>query len=91
MRGGIDGGSVEVLLEHHGEYGDVVAWSMNEKGVQKMLYSSACATYGNVEKLPIIEELAVTKPINPCGNQSFTPSKCSGITRGRIPSFIRRF
>lgn len=39
---------------------------MHENGVQKMIYSSTCATYGNVEKLPITE-LTPTKPINPYG------------------------
>ena len=43
---------------------------MNEKGVQKMIYSSTCATYGNVEKLPITE-LTPTKPINPYGKSKF--------------------
>lgn len=39
---------------------------MQEKGVHKLLYSSTCAKYGNVEKLPITE-LTPTEPINPYG------------------------
>lgn len=39
---------------------------MSTSGVSKFVYSSTCATYGNVEKLPITE-LSPTKPINPYG------------------------
>ena len=39
---------------------------MHEVGVQNMIYSSTCATYGNVNKLPITE-LTPTQPINPYG------------------------
>ena len=39
---------------------------MQAKDVRKMIYSSTCATYGNVEKLPITESTP-TRPINPYG------------------------
>lgn len=40
--------------------------AMSIFGVDKLIYSSTCATYGNVRKLPIIEETP-TVPINPYG------------------------
>lgn len=40
--------------------------AMHKHGVNKLIYSSTCATYGNVEKLPITESTP-TKPINPYG------------------------
>lgn len=39
---------------------------MSAFGVDKLIYSSTCATYGNVRKLPITEETP-TVPINPYG------------------------
>ena len=39
---------------------------MSSLGVSKLVYSSTCATYGNVERLPITE-LTPTNPINPYG------------------------
>ena len=39
---------------------------MSTFGVDKLIYSSTCATYGNVQKLPITEETP-TVPINPYG------------------------
>ena len=39
---------------------------MHAREVRKMIYSSTCATYGNVEKLPITESTP-TRPINPYG------------------------
>ena len=40
--------------------------AMRHHEVNKLIYSSTCATYGNVEKLPITESTP-TKPINPYG------------------------
>jgi UDP-arabinose 4-epimerase len=40
--------------------------AMRQHKVNKLIYSSTCATYGNVEKLPITESTP-TKPINPYG------------------------
>ena len=39
---------------------------MSAREVANLIYSSTCATYGNVEKLPITESTP-TKPINPYG------------------------
>lgn len=39
---------------------------MHSLGVKKLIYSSTCAVYGNVDSLPITESTP-TKPINPYG------------------------
>lgn len=40
--------------------------AMNRTGVQRMVFSSTCATYGQPEKMPITEDL-MQSPINPYG------------------------
>ncbi|XP_014519092.1 UDP-arabinose 4-epimerase 1 [Vigna radiata var. radiata] len=44
----------------------LVLESMAKYGVNKLIYSSTCATYGEPEKMPITEETE-QKPINPYG------------------------
>ena len=39
---------------------------MREAGVNKIIFSSTCAVYGNVKKLPV-DELHETNPVNPYG------------------------
>jgi UDP-glucose 4-epimerase len=40
--------------------------AMSEAGVQRLVFSSTCATYGEPEQMPIVEHFA-QKPINPYG------------------------
>jgi len=40
--------------------------AMHEVGVRKLVFSSTCATYGEPEKMPIIESMS-QEPINPYG------------------------
>ncbi len=47
---------------------------MHETGVNKIVFSSSAATYGNVEKMPITEDTP-TNPINPYGETKLMMEK----------------
>jgi UDP-glucose-4-epimerase GalE len=53
---------------------DHLVQAMVSAGVPYLVYSSSCATYGNVEKLPITEE-SPQKPISPYGQAKLEAEK----------------
>jgi UDP-glucose-4-epimerase GalE len=53
---------------------DHLVQAMVASGVPYLVYSSSCATYGNVEKLPITEE-SPQKPISPYGQAKLDAEK----------------
>ncbi len=46
-----------------------------EAGIQRLVFSSACATYGEPDAMPIREETPQIR-INPYGASSSSPSAC---------------
>ena len=66
---------------------------MDAYGVNNMIYSSTCATYGNVEKLPITESTP-TKPINPYGKSKLYAEnviKDYALTNPKFKTAILRY
>eukprot|EP00415_Alexandrium_ostenfeldii_P000860 UN0860 len=59
---------------------------MNKAGVDKLIYSSTCATYGNADKMPITEETP-THPVNPYGRAKLAAETAIRDFSSANPSF----
>ena len=58
-----------------------------EAGVNRLVFSSSCATYGEPDKLPISED-TLQRPINPYGR---TKLMCEDILRDYAPAYDLRY
>jgi UDP-glucose 4-epimerase len=67
--------------------------AMLETGVRRIVFSSSCATYGQPERLPIVEETP-QNPTNPYGHSKLVLEqilKWHAARKGFAPCFLRYF